>query len=171
MISKLERLLSGGTVTWDRLLVTDGLSPEAVEQITAVSPAAPDRVWVVIDHDTPAGSVAVAEKQKALLDWARLTGVVNGYSDEQFGPNDPVSREQIATVFWRTAGSPEAAGGEAFSDGDAISAWAVDAVAWARGNGLINGREGNRFVPQDGATRAEVATILMRLLESKAKNA
>lgn len=54
MISKLERLLSGGTVTWDRLLVTDGLSPEAVEQITAVSPAAPDRVWVVIDHDTPA---------------------------------------------------------------------------------------------------------------------
>ena len=38
MISKLERLLSGGTVTWDRLLVTDGLSPEAVEQITAVSP-------------------------------------------------------------------------------------------------------------------------------------
>ena len=66
MISKLERLLSGGTVTWDRLLVTDGLSPEAVEQITAVSPAAPDRVWVVIDHDTPAGSVAVAEKQKAL---------------------------------------------------------------------------------------------------------
>ena len=70
MISKLERLLSGGTVTWDRLLVTDGLSPEVVEQITAVSPAAPDRVWVVIDHDTPAGSVAVAEKQKALLDWA-----------------------------------------------------------------------------------------------------
>ena len=53
MISKLERLLSGGTVTWDRLLVTDGLSPEAVEQITAVSPAAPDRVWVVIDHDSP----------------------------------------------------------------------------------------------------------------------
>ena len=47
MISKLERLLSGGTVTWDRLLVTDGLSPEAVEQITAVSPAAPDRVWAV----------------------------------------------------------------------------------------------------------------------------
>lgn len=76
MISKLERLLSGGTVTWDRLLVTDGLSPEAVEQITAVSPAAPDRVWVVIDHDTPAGSVAVAEKQKALLDWARQTGAV-----------------------------------------------------------------------------------------------
>ena len=96
--------------------------------------------------------------------WARLTGVVNGYSDEQFGPNDPVSREQIATVFWRTAGSPEAAGGEAFSDGDAISAWAVDAVAWARGNGLINGREGNRFVPQDGATRAEVATILRNYL-------
>ena len=76
MISKLERLLSGGTVTWDRLLVTDGLSPEAVEQITAVSPAAPDRVWVVIDHGTPAGSVAVAEKQKALLDWARQTGAV-----------------------------------------------------------------------------------------------
>ena len=76
MTSKLERLLAGGTVAWDRALVTDGLSPEAVAQITAVTPAAPDKTWVVIDHDAPAGSVAVAEQQKALLDWARQAGTV-----------------------------------------------------------------------------------------------
>ena len=76
MTSKLERLLAGGTVAWDRALVTDGLSPEAVAQITAVTPAAPDKTWVVIDHDAPAGSVAVAEQQKALLDWAKQAGTV-----------------------------------------------------------------------------------------------
>ena len=76
MISKLERLLAGEAVAWDRALVTDGLSPEAAARITAVSPAAPDKIWVVIDHDTPAGTVAVAEKQKALLDWSRQAGTV-----------------------------------------------------------------------------------------------
>ena len=76
MISKLERLLSGGTVTWDRLLVTDGLSPGGSGADHCCLPAAPDRARVVIDHDTPLTSVAVAEKQKALLDWARQTGAV-----------------------------------------------------------------------------------------------
>ncbi len=48
--------------------------------------------------------------------WARLAGVVSGYSDEQFGPNDPVTREQIATILWRYAGSPAAEAGANFAD-------------------------------------------------------
>ena len=92
--------------------------------------------------------------------WARQNGVVNGFTEEEFGPDAPVSREQIAAILWRYAGSPAAQAGTDFADEDAISAYAVQAVDWARANGVVNGSEGNRFLPQDHATRAEVATIL-----------
>ena len=92
--------------------------------------------------------------------WARQNGVVNGLTEEEFGPDAPVSREQIAAILWRYAGSPAAQAGTDFADEDAISAYAVQAVDWARSNGVVNGSEGNQFLPQDHATRAEVATIL-----------
>ena len=92
--------------------------------------------------------------------WARLNGAVNGFTEEEFGPDTPVSREQIAAILWRYAGSPAAQAGTDFADEDAISAYAVQAVDWARANGVVNGSEGNQFLPQDHATRAEVATIL-----------
>ena len=92
--------------------------------------------------------------------WARQNGVVNGLTEEEFGPDAPVSREQIAAILWRYAGSPAAQAGTDFADEDAISAYAVQAVDWARANGVVNGSEGNQFLPQDHATRAEVATIL-----------
>ena len=92
--------------------------------------------------------------------WARQNGVVNGFTEEEFGPDAPVSREQIAAILWRYAGSPAAQAGTDFADEDAISAYAVQAVDWARANGVVNGSEGNQFLPQDHATRAEVATIL-----------
>ena len=92
--------------------------------------------------------------------WARQNGVVNGFTEEEFGPDAPVSREQIAAILWRYAGSPAAQAGTDFADEDTISAYAVQAVDWARANGVVNGSEGNQFLPQDHATRAEVATIL-----------
>ena len=92
--------------------------------------------------------------------WARQNGAVNGFTEEEFGPDAPVSREQIAAILWRYAGSPAAQAGTDFADEDAISAYAVQAVDWARANGVVNGSEGNQFLPQDHATRAEVATIL-----------
>ena len=92
--------------------------------------------------------------------WASQEGVVSGYGNGLFGTNDPVSREQIATILWRYAGSPSADRGQDFSDEGAISAYAADAVDWARANGIVNGMEGNRFAPQGNATRAQVATIL-----------
>ena len=100
--------------------------------------------------------------------WARQNGVVNGLTEEEFGPDAPVSREQIAAILWRYAGSPAAQAGTDFADEDAISAYAVQAVDWARSNGVVNGSEGNQFLPQDHATRAEVATILRNYMTRRA---
>ena len=96
--------------------------------------------------------------------WARLAGVVGGYSEDQFGPDDPVTREQIAAILWRYAGSPAAESGTDFADEGSISAYATQAVDWARANGIVNGVEDNRFLPQSSATRAQVATILRNYL-------
>ena len=99
--------------------------------------------------------------------WARLTGVVNGYPDERFGPDDPVSREQIAAILWRYAGSPAAEPGTDFADESNISDYAAQAVDWARANGIVNGADGNRFLPQSSATRAQAATILRNYLTAE----
>ncbi|BDF68496.1 hypothetical protein CE91St43_24680 [Oscillospiraceae bacterium] len=92
--------------------------------------------------------------------WAAETGIVSGYGNGLFGSNDSVSREQIATILWRYAGSPSAGAGQDFADESTIAVYAADAVDWARANGIVNGKEGNRFDPQGSATRAQVATIL-----------
>lgn len=94
--------------------------------------------------------------------WARLEGVVSGYSDNRFGPDDPVTREQLATILWRASGSHEPGNVEFFADQSSISSYASDAVSWARENGIVGGKDGNRFDPQGLATRAETAAILSR---------
>ena len=94
--------------------------------------------------------------------WARLNGVVSGYSDSAFGPNDPLTREQLATILWRYAESPAVAGSASFADESDIASWAASAVDWAQESGYINGVGGNRFDPDGTATRAQVAVILMR---------
>lgn len=96
--------------------------------------------------------------------WAAANNVVSGYSDGSFGPGDPVSREQLAVILWRSAGSPEAGSVQSFADQIAVSDYAAGAVAWARESGVITGRDGNRFDPQGYATRAETAAILYRFL-------
>lgn len=94
------------------------------------------------------------------VNWAAANSIVSGYGNGLFGSNDPVTREQIATILWRYAGSPAAAAGQDFADESSIASYAADAVDWARANGIVNGMEGNRFVPSGNATRAQVATIL-----------
>ena len=96
--------------------------------------------------------------------WASSNGIVNGYSSARFAPNDAVSRAQIATILWRYAGSPAATAGQDFSDESSIPTYAASAVDWARANGVVSGKDGNRFDPQAGATRAEVAAIFHRYL-------
>ena len=94
--------------------------------------------------------------------WARLNGVVSGYSDSAFGPNDPLTREQLATILWRYAGSPEVEIGASFADENDIASWAASAVDWAQESSYVSGVGGNRFDPDGTATRAQVAVILMR---------
>ena len=94
--------------------------------------------------------------------WARLNGVVSGYSDSVFGPNDPLTREQLAAILWRYADSPAVEGGASFTDESDIASWAASAVDWAQESGYISGMGGNRFDPDGTATRAQVAVILMR---------
>ena len=117
----------------------------------------------VTGADTFSDTQTGAWYEDAVL-WASQEGVVSGYGNGLFGTNDPVSREQIATILWRYAGSPSTSAGQDFTDETAISAYASAAVDWARANGIVNGMEGNRFAPQLSATRAQVATILRNYL-------
>ena len=105
--------------------------------------------------------------------WAAANSIVGGYSAEQFGPNDSVSREQLATILWRYAAyiGADTSAGEAFNlgiflDAEYISGWAWNAMRWAAGAGLINGVGNERISPETNASRAQVATILMRYREN-----
>lgn len=100
--------------------------------------------------------------------WASAEGIVSGYGNGLFGSDDPVTREQIATILWRYEGSPVPSDtSRSFVDQASIASYAVDAVAWARENGIINGMTGNLFAPKSPATRAQVATILMNYLQDE----
>ena len=97
--------------------------------------------------------------------WAAANGIVTGYADGTFRPNDPITRQQLAAILWRYAGSPAAEPGTDYADESAIASYAVTAVDWARDAGVISGRDGNRFDPSGRATRAQAAVILHRYLE------
>ena len=103
--------------------------------------------------------------------WAAASGIVTGYADGTFRPNDPITRQQMAAILWRYAGSPAAESGTDYADESAIAAYAVTAVDWARDTGVISGRDGNRFDPSGRATRAQAAVILHRYLELTGANA
>ena len=105
--------------------------------------------------------------------WAAINDIVNGYEDGRFGPNDNVTREQIAAILYRYATykgyDTENAGSIAnFSDAAKVSSWANTAISWAVGEGLMNGDNG-ALRPQGNATRAEIAALLMRFAENIAK--
>ena len=102
--------------------------------------------------------------------WARLHGIVNGYSDEEFAPDDFITREQLAAILERYADFKGIATDKTddlaqFKDTAEISDWARANVQWAVGAELLNGRDEGRFDPQSSAIRAEVAAILHRFLE------
>ena len=104
--------------------------------------------------------------------WAAANDIVNGTSATTFAPNSPITREQMATMLYRFA---QYKGMDAvtlqehltgYPDGDQVSDYAIPAMNWAVGQGLIAGMENGTLVPQGSATRAQVATILMRFCES-----
>lgn len=99
--------------------------------------------------------------------WGYNNGIVGGYGNGLFGPNDPITREQLVTMFARYADycdidTDYTADLTAFTDVKKIGSWAKKAVSWAVAEGLINGISDTLLAPTDGATRAQAATILMR---------
>ena len=103
--------------------------------------------------------------------WAVASHIVEGYGPDRFGPNDSLTREQLAAILYRYAGAPDLIGMEAsdpldrFTDGSAVSAWARSAAAWAVGTGLLTGKDGGRLDPGGSASRAQTAAILMRFCQ------
>lgn len=103
--------------------------------------------------------------------WANENNIVGGYGNGKFGTNDSVTREQIATIMCRYAKQQgidvtKTCSLAQFTDGGKVSVWADSAMRWANSVGLVTGRTTTTLAPQGTATRAEVATMLMRLCEN-----
>ena len=97
------------------------------------------------------------------VNWAAANGYVTGYDNGSYGPEDSLTREQLAAILYRYAGSPAPAGSlDGFADAASASAYAVDALRWAVGEGLLTGKDGGRLDPTGTASRAELAQILAR---------
>ncbi len=101
---------------------------------------------------------------QAGMDWAKENGVSDGTK-----PTENITREQLVTMLYRSAGSPAASGSlDNFSDSASVGGYAVNAMKWAVANGIVNGSNG-KLNPKNNATRAEVAAILMRFCEKTEK--
>ncbi len=115
----------------------------------------------------PFADVAAGTWYTDAVIWAYNAEVVKGISETAFAPNANITREQIATILYRYAGAEGAEENnlKGFSDAGAVSGWAVEAMNWAVSVGLINGMDETTLAPQGNATRAQIATILMRYCE------
>lgn len=101
--------------------------------------------------------------------WAAGEGIVTGYDDTRFGPNDAVTREQLAAMLYRYAVSQgrDVSVGEdtnilSYADAFSVSEYAVSALQWACGEGIVTGRDDGTLSPQDSALRSEFSAMLMR---------
>jgi len=98
---------------------------------------------------------------------AAQRGIASGYDENTFGPDDPVTREQMATMLVKAAGLEPWRGEIPFADGDRVRDWAREAVATALHHALISGYPDNTFRPGEHATRAEAATVVVKALAAK----
>ena len=117
--------------------------------------------------------VASGDWYASAVNWAAANGVVSGVSETGFGPNNALTREQLALILYRFAqykgydvtGTSDLA---AYADGSSVSGWAAEAMGWAVDAGLISGVGGNQIAPTGTASRAQVAQILMNFCENVA---
>lgn len=107
--------------------------------------------------------------------WANVKGIVKGYDSDTFGTNDFITREQLATILYRYAqykGYDVSVGEDtnilSYEDAFNISEYAIPAVQWACGAGIMQG-DAAKLDPQGNATRAQVAAMLMRFIENVVK--
>ena len=104
------------------------------------------------------------------ITWTAENGIFAGYGKDKFGPDDPITREQLAAIFYRYAdykGYDLTVKGnlDKFKDADKITDYAKTAMQWAVSSGLVKGKSGNLLDPQGTATRAEIAAMLHRFIE------
>lgn len=119
--------------------------------------------------DVPAG-----QWYTEAIRWAQSTGVVTGYDAKTFGPNDNVTREQLAAILYRYTAHK---GGDVskrstlaqFTDVNQISSWALENIQWANAVGMVNGRTDTTIVPKGNATRAEAASMIQRFCQNVLK--
>lgn len=119
-----------------------------------------------------AGFTDVAENDwfATAVNWAAREGIVAGFEDESFRPNEAITREQLAAILcnysaWKGKDTSARADLSRYSDAAEISSWATDVMQWAVAEGLISGMTADELQPQGNATRAQVAAILQRYLE------
>ncbi len=120
----------------------------------------------------PFADVADGQWYTNAVIWAAENGIIKGVNTTTFAPNDQITREQIATILFRYAKAEKVEGKLAgFPDAEKVSDYAADAMAWAVEQGLINGiseSDGKTYLaPQETATRAQIAVILMRYLTAE----
>lgn len=96
---------------------------------------------------------------------AYAAGIINGYSDSSFGPDDPISREQLAVMIVKAAKINKASTENTFTDGGNVSAWAKDALNAVNQAGIMKGYPNGTFNPQGKVTRAETAAVIVNALK------
>ncbi len=128
----------------------------------ADSPSLEGEIW-----GYPYADVDVNAYYGTAVYWARLNDISSGYGDGTFGPDDALTREQLAVMLWRQAGSPDSSHSlSQFSDAAQIGDYAQTALAWANENGIVSGHDNGTLAPRQTATRAEIAQMLMRFAQA-----
>ncbi len=132
-------------------------------------------LWRMEGSPTPSGEnpftdVPADEYYTDATTWTKEQGIFEGYGNNLFGPNDPITRQQLAAIFYRYAAfkgydlTPTDSL-DRFTDTAEIADWAQDAVKWAVGSGLMYGTTDTTFAPKATATRAQIAAMLHRFIE------
>ena len=127
----------------------------------------------VVSGDLPFTDVEAGTWYTNAVVWAAQNGIVNGVGDDTFAPGNDLTREQLVTILYRYAeskgydvsASADLAG---YPDGEEIQAYAREAMAWAVAENIIQGMEDDTLKPAGNASRAQIATILMRFCEGVA---
>ena len=124
-----------------------------------------------VTGDSPFADVADGAWYAEAVTWAAAHGVVVGYGNGRFGPNDPITREQLAVMLYRY--EQRSGGGFTgdwmfqldYSDAANVSDWAYEAMCWRSMNGIVEGKGTGILDPKGNATRAEAAAMLLRYFE------
>ena len=120
-------------------------------------------IWTILARMSGQDVDGATPWYAAAQEWAVNSGISNGMS-----PSLYISREELATMLYRTAGSPDVSGSLlTYPDGTSVSAWAEGAMLWASQEGIITGSD-NLLLPHQAASRAQVAVMLQRYVETLA---